>query len=286
MKTALEILKKIRRLEIKSKWQTNQLFSGSYKSAFKGQGMIFQELREYQYGDDIRFIDWNVSARMQRTYTKVFEEERETTVYILLDNSSSTLFGTSESKRDLITQLCADLAYSTIKNNDKTGLIIFNDLVETHIPPSKKPEQIQYFVKVLAAMQTAKGKTNISKALEYINNIMFQKSIIFVISDFMDNNFEKPLGILSKRHHVVGLHISDKMDKELPNIGLVEVSDLETGERYMINTSNKAIQQHYTAQYVNNINNTVDTFKKTRASLLQLETGNDYHTLLQNFLML
>ncbi len=285
MKTVLEILKKLKRFDINTQWITNSLFAGGYKSVFKGQGMRFKELREYSPGDDIRFIDWNVTARLQRIHTKIFEEERETTVYILVDNSSSTHFGSSESKRDLITQLCADLSYSTIKNNDKTGLIIFNSSIERHVPPNKSSEHIQYLIRILEAAQTKNGKTNIAKALKFINNIIFQKSTIFIISDFIDNNYEKALGILARRHNVIGLHIIDKMDKALPKIGLIEVSDFEIGEKFMIDSSNKTVRKIYADQFNDQNNYTINAFIKAGALLLQLETGKDYHPILQNFFM-
>ena len=284
MKTNQEIIKNLRQFKIKSKWDSNHLFAGQYKSGFKGHGIIFKELREYQLGDDIRFIDWNVTARMQRTYTRVFEEEKETCIYILIDNSSSTLFGSSESKRDLITQLCADLCFSAIKNNNKTGLILFSDSIEKHIPPSKNVEQIPFLIKVLATMQSSRGKTNISKALEFINNIISKRSLIFIVSDFLDKNFEKPLGILANRHNVIGIRIEDKMDKVLPNIGLLEISDLETGEKFMIDSANSHIQKNYIEQFDTNSNYSKNTFAKARASLITLETGKDYHLTVQNFL--
>lgn len=284
MKSTIEILKKLRRIDFGIKWNTNHLYIGTYKSAFKGNGMRFKELREYSPGDDIRFIDWKVSARLQRTHTKIFEEERDTIIYILLDNSSSTLFGTSEFKRDLIIQLSADLAYSAIKNNDKIGLLVFNSSKKIHIPPGKGLD-IQYIIKILESTQSSKGKTTISKALEFINNISFQRSTIILISDFIDNNYEKELGVLAKKHNVIGINVIDKMDMVLPKIGLLEVSDIETGETLFVDSSNKSIQKHYEDRFNNQKAYTIKTFNKTGAFLLQFETGTDYHQRLQDYFM-
>lgn len=285
MITAVEILRNIRKVDIKSKWLANHIFSGSYKSAFKGQGMKFKEVREYQAGDEIRFIDWNVSARMQKTYTKVFEEERELAVYILLDISSSTLFGTLQSKREMMLQLCADLSHSAIKAGDKVGLVLFGNKIEKHIPPQKKNEHTQYIVNVLEAMQFTKGDTNITTALNFVANISKHKNIVFILSDFLNTNYEKALGNLAQKHDIIGLQVTDKMDSELPNIGLVQTIDFETGERKLIDTSNKKVRQQYKENFLQQKITTKDIFNKAGAALLPLETGKDYIHSLHNFFM-
>ncbi len=285
MITANEILKSIKEVSIKSNILANHIFFGGYKSAFKGQGMKFKEVREYQAGDDVRFIDWNVSARMQKTYTKVFEEERELAVYILLDISSSTLFGTTQMKREMMFQICANLCYSAIKNGDKVGLVLFGSKVEKHILPQKKSEHTQYIAKVLEAIQFSQGNTNISTALNYVNKNSIHKNIVFILSDFVNSDYEKALGNLAQKHDVIGLQITDKMDGELPNIGLMQTIDFETGERKLVDTSNKKGREKYKENFLQQQITTKDIFNKAGAALLPLETGKDYINSLHNFFM-
>jgi uncharacterized protein (DUF58 family) len=284
--TAEEILKQVRKIEINSKWLSNHVFSGQYRTAFKGTGVRFKEVREYQPGDDVRFIEWNVSARMGHPYCKVFEEERELPVYILADISGSTFFGTNvQSKKDLMIQLCADLCISVVDNNDKVGLILFSNKVEKYIPPKKKQGHVRYIIEELVKIVPSSLKTGISKALEFITNVSQHGSIVFIISDFADEGYNNALGIAARRHDIIGLKLFDKRDKNLPDIGLLEVKDLETGEKLMLNTSDAQTKKKFTDQFLRINNNTVDAFKKAGARLLQIETGTDYINTLQQFFL-
>ena len=231
MLTTAEILKKVRQLEIKSKKLASDLFTGEYHSAFKGKGMSFKEVREYAAGDDIRFIDWNVSARFGHPFSKVFEEERELTVMLLVDISASSQFGTVYArKRDLITELGAVLSFSAINNSDKVGVIFYSDKVEAYIPPKKGRQHALYIVRELLSKEPKGKSTQVSSALRYFNNSTKQKSIAFILSDFLDSNYEDALRIAGKKHDVIGIKIYDKMDMELPNAGLLQVQDAESGE--------------------------------------------------------
>jgi Uncharacterized conserved protein (some members contain a von Willebrand factor type A (vWA) domain) len=218
MLTTIEILKKVRELEIKSKKLTRHIFTGEYHSAFKGRGMLFKEVREYHHGDDIRFIDWNVSARFNHPFSKVFEEERELTVMLLVDISASSLFGTVHArKRDLITEIAAVLAFSAVSNNDKVGVIFFSDRVERFIPPKKGRDHVLYIVRELLTVDTKHRGTKFSEALARLNNATRQKSIVFALSDFLDPAFEESLKVAGKKHDVIGVKVYDKMDMELPH---------------------------------------------------------------------
>ena len=284
-----EILLQIRqrRIAIRSKWLANQGFSGNYRSAFKGMGMRFKEVREYQPGDDERFIDWNVTARMGYLFTRVFEEERELPVYLLADISSSMSFGSHMSKRELITRLCADLSYSAISNNDKAGLLLFCEKVEKYIKPQKKPEHVEYIARELYSAKPVLAKTNLLKALEYLNNksITHHRSIVFILSDFVTENYENILGTVARRHDVIGLRVYDKYDKELPRAGWLQVRDFETGAIKMLNTSSARVRREYEKQFQQMTENTVSTFKKAGAALLSLETGKEYIHELRHFFL-
>jgi uncharacterized protein (DUF58 family) len=224
-----ELLKKVRKIEIKTRRLSQDLFSGEYHSAFKGRGMSFSEVREYTPGDDIRSIDWNVTARFNHPYVKVFEEERELTVMILVDVSASEHFGTQKQlKQDMVTELCAVLAFSSLQNNDKIGVIFFSDKIEKFIPPKKGKSHILAIIRELLEFKPESKKTNISEALRYFTNAIKKKSIAFVISDFMDKDFTDALKIASGKHDVIALRVYDKREKELPNVGLVKFRDAET----------------------------------------------------------
>lgn len=285
MTSAEEIIKQVRRIDITSKWLANHVFAGDYRSAFKGMGMRFKEVREYQPGDDERFIDWNVTARMGHPFTKVFEEERELPVYLLADISSSMSFGSLMSKREMITRLCADLSYSAISNNDKAGLLLFSEKVEKYIPPQKKPEHVEYVVRELYSAKPAFAKTDLIKALEYLNNITSHRSIVFILSDFATENYENALGIVARRHNVIGLRVYDKYDKELPRAGWLQVRDFETGAIKILNTSSARVRREYEKQFQQMTENTASTFKKAGAALLSLETGKEYIHELQQFFL-
>ncbi|MGI8950131.1 MAG: DUF58 domain-containing protein [Chitinophagaceae bacterium] len=283
MNTA-ELIKKVRELEIKSKRLTNHLFTGEYHTAFKGRGMTFKEVREYQPGDDIRFIEWNVSARMGHTYSKLFEEERELSVYLLVDVSASSLFGTfHQTKKDLITEICAVIAFSAISNNDKAGLIFFSDKVEKYIPAKKGRDHVLYMVREMLLFQPHSAHTEIAKALQFLNNTTRHKSIVFVLSDFADAGYKDVLRIASKRHDVIGVQVYDKRDAQLPKMGLLKVHDAETGKAVWLDTNNNFTRHKYHQQFLHIMEEAKQNFKNANADLLQLSTGQDYVKALQEF---
>lgn len=282
--TTSDILKKVRELEIKSKRLTNHLFTGEYHTAFKGRGMSFKEVREYQAGDDTRFIDWNVSARMGHPYSKLFEEERELTVYLVIDVSASSLFGTfRQSKKDLITEMCAVLAFSAISNNDKVGLIFFSDRVEKFIPAKKGRDHVLYMVRELLNFKPHSAQTDIVKALKFLNNATRHKSIVFVLSDFADAGYHDVLRVASKRHDVIGVQVFDKRDENLPQVGLLQVIDSETGKTMLLDTNDTFTRFKYHEQFLKVLDDAKQSFRKAGADLMQVETGQDYVKLLQQF---
>lgn len=284
MLTTADILKKVRILEIKSKKLTSDLFTGEYHSAFKGRGMSFKEVREYAPGDDVRFIDWNVSARFGHTFSKVFEEERELTVMLLIDVSASSLFGTvATNKRELATEIAAVLAFSAINNGDKVGAILYSDRIEKYIPPKKGRQQVLFLVRTLLTLE-AKGKgTNLDQALRYFNNTRRQSSISFVLSDFLDSNYADALRVVGNRHDVVGIKIYDRLDQTLPDVGLLEVEDLETGRRQLVDTGNAFVRYEYEQEFFRITEYANTQFKKAGSDLLHLRTDEDYVKVLQRF---
>ena len=276
--------KKVRELEIKSKRLTNHLFTGEYHTAFKGRGMSFKEVREYQPGDDIRFIEWNVSARMNSTYSKLFEEERELSVYLLVDVSASNLFGTfCQTKRDLIIEMCTVLAFSAISNNDKAGLIMFSDKVEKYIPAKKGRDHVLYMVRELLSFKPYSSNTDIVKALGFLNNTTRHKSIVFLLSDFVDAGYKDVLRIAAKRHDVIGVQVYDKTDAQLPKAGLLQVLDAETGKTLWLDTKDTFTRLKYKQQFDRIMDDAKQTFRNAGADLLQLATGQDYVKALQEF---
>ena len=284
MLTTKEILKKVRELEIKSKKLTSDLFTGEYHSAFKGKGMSFKEVREYAAGDDIRFIDWNVSARFGHPYSKLFEEERELTVMLLIDISASSLFGTTYArKKDLITEVAAVLSFSAVNNNDKIGVIFYSDRVDKYIPPKKGRQHALYIVRELLTAESQNKGTQVSTALRYFRNSTKQKSIAFVLSDFLDANYEDGLRVTGNKHDVVGIKVYDKMDMQLPQAGLLQVRDAETGEMKWVDSSSAFVRQKYQEEFfrVTEYSNTV--FRKAGCDLLHLRTDEDYVKVLQRF---
>jgi len=286
MLTTAEIIKKVRELEIKSKKLTTDLFTGEYHSAFKGKGMSFKEVREYSAGDDTRFIDWNVSARLGHPYSKVFEEERELTVMLLIDISASSLFGTVHArKRDMITEIGAVLSFSAVNNADKIGAIFYSDKVEGYIPPKKGKQHALYIVRQLLSKEPTGKGTEVSKALRYFNNVTRQKSIAFVLSDFLDANYEDALRISGKKHDVIGIKIYDKMDMELPKAGLLQVQDAETGTTKWIDSSNAFVRQSYQEEFFRITQYSSQVFKKAGSDLLHVRTGDDYVRVLQRFFL-
>jgi uncharacterized protein (DUF58 family) len=281
-----ELLKKVRALEIKSKRLTNHLFTGEYHTAFRGQGMAFKEVREYQPGDDVRFIDWNVSARMGHTYSKIFEEERELSVYLLIDVSASSLFGTfKQNKQELITEIAAVIAFSAITNNDKAGLIFFSDKVEKYIPAKKGKEHVLYMMREMITHKPHSSHTDITKAIGYLNSVTKHKSIVFILSDFADAGYEHTLKVAARRHDIIGIQVFDKRDIDLPKIGLLRLQDAETGETILLNTRDGLTQYEYNRQFKKIQDDARQHFRVAGADLIQLATGADYVKALQEFFM-
>ena len=281
-----DILTKVRSLEIISKRLTNHLFTGEYHTAFRGQGMTFKEVREYQQGDDIRFIDWNVSARMGLTYSKLFEEERELSVYLLIDVSASSLFGTHiQSKKDLMVEMSAVIAFSAISNNDKAGLIFFSDVVEKYIAAKKGKDHVLYMVREMLSLQPLSKRTDISKAVNYLNKVTRHKSIVFILSDFADAGYKEVLSVAARRHDVIGVQVYDKRDARLPEVGLLQVLDAESGRIMLLNTNDKHVQLKYNQQFQRIQEDARQTFQQAGADLIQIATGEDYVKALQQFFM-
>lgn len=286
MLTTEEILKKVRALEIKSKKLATHLFTGEYHSAFKGRGMSFKEVREYAPGDDIRFIDWNVSARFGHPFSKLFEEERELTMMLLVDISASSLFGTvHQRKKDLVTEICAVLAFSAVNNHDKVGVIFFSDRVEFYIPPRKGRDHALYIVRELLTMEPKGKGTDLNAAVRFFNNSVKQRSIAFILSDFMTERYDDALRVAGNKHDVIGVKVYDRMDMQLPGIGLVQVRDAETGSMQWIDTSDATVQYNYANQFNQNEEACRNSFRKAGAALLYLRTDEDYVKVLQKFFM-
>ncbi len=282
--TTADIIKKVKELEIISKKITTHLFTGEYHSAFKGKGMRFREVREYYHGDDVRFIDWNVSARYAHPFTKVFEEERELTVILLVDVSASALFGTiHQRKKDLITEVGAVLTFSAINNNDKVGVIFFSDKIEKYIPPKKGKEHALFIVRELLTATPKRTGTNIKEALKFFQRSNNQKSIAFIMSDFIDGNYEHRLRIMGKRHDLIGLKVYDKMDSQLPDIGMVKVQDIETQKAQWLDTSDTMVRHSYHQNFIDQSAQCKTIFKKAGADLLHIRTDEDYVKILQQF---
>jgi len=286
MLTTAEILKKVRALEIRSKKLASDLFTGEYHSAFKGKGMSFKEVREYAAGDDIRFIDWNVSARFGHPYSKVFEEERELTVMLLIDISASSLFGTRQStKRDMITEIGAVLSFSAVNNGDKVGVIFYSDQVEAYIPPKKGRQHALYIVRELLSKEPKGKGTRVASALRYFTNITRQKSIAFILSDFLDAQYEDALRVGSRKHDLIGIKLYDKMDMELPDAGLLRVQDAESGDRKWVDSSSAFVRKKYQEEFFRVTAYSTQAFKQAGADLLHVRTDEDYVKVLQRFFL-
>ena len=286
MLTTADILKKVKDLEIKSKKITTQLFTGEYHSAFKGKGMSFREVREYSAGDDVRFIDWNVSARYAHPYSKVFEEERELVMMLMIDTSTSNLFGTvGKRKKDLITEMAAILAFSAINNNDKVGVIFFSNKIEKFIPAKKGRQHALYIVRELLTVEPHARGTNLDEAIRYFNNTTRQKSISFILSDFIDTGYENDLKVIGKRHDVIGLRVYDKMDMQLPDIGLLQMQDAETGATKWVDTGSALVRHNYQQNFFTQTDICKRHFMKAGAELLHIRTDEDYVKILQQFFL-
>ncbi len=274
---ASELLKRVRKIEIKTRGLSKHIFAGEYHSAFKGKGMAFSEVREYQYGDDIRNIDWNVTARFNHPYVKIFEEERELTVMLLVDVSGSRDFGTQHQlKKNLITEVSAVLSFSAIQNNDKIGVIFFSDKIEKFIPPKKGRQHILRIIRELIEFQPESKQTNISEALRYLTNALKKRCTAFILSDFYDTNFDDALRIANNKHDLVALRIYDKRETEIPNIGLTRFIDAETGKDMWIDTSNKAVRNQYKQWWEKKTNELTSIFSRSGVDNTTLATDEDY----------
>lgn len=285
-----ELLKKVRKIEIKTKGLSSQIFSGEYHSAFKGRGMAFSEVRDYQVGDEIRTIDWNVTARFNSPFVKVYEEERELTVMLLVDVSASEMFGTrNQLKRETITELCAVLAFSAVSNHDRIGLLMFSDGIEKFIPPKKGKSHILLIIRELINHQPKSGKTDIAQALKYFTKMVKKRSIAFVLSDFIDGenaegqlNFSDALKIASRKHDVVALKVIDKAEQKLPNIGIAQFRDPETGDVCWVNTSSSKVREDYASQAVSRGKKLTELFRRSKTDFAEIFTDEGYIKPLMN----
>lgn len=274
---ATELIKKVRKIEIKTRGLSKQIFAGEYHSAFKGKGMTFSEVREYQYGDSIRNIDWNVTARFNHPYIKVYEEERELTVILLIDVSGSKEFGTHRQlKRDLITELAAVLSFSAIQNNDKIGVILFSDKIEKFIPPKKGKQHILRIIREMLNFTPENKGTSIRTALQFFTNAIKKRSIVFLVSDFIDEDFEDAMKIANKKHDLVALKIFDPRETEIPDIGLVRLCDSETGEMKWVDTSLSSVRNNYRKWWLEKNDRIKHVFTKNGIDSVELQTGEDY----------
>ena len=282
-----ELLKQVRQIEIRTKGLVNQVFSGEYHSVFKGRGMEFSEVREYNFGDDIRNIDWNVTARFGHPYIKIFEEERELTVILLVDLSGSLSFGSvDKTKQQIAAELSAILAFSALKNNDKVGLFLFSDKIEKFIPPRKGRKHVLRIIRELLSFRPEGKTTSIKAALEHMNHAIKKKSIVFLISDFMDEGYEKILRIVGKKHDLIGIVINDKREKSIPKMGLVKFTDAETKNERWIDTSSPKVQNWISQYYQRLISERKTLFIKSRLDSIEIKTGENYVTPLVNFFRL
>lgn len=273
-----ELLKKVRQIEIKTRGLSRNIFAGQYHSAFKGRGMAFSEVREYQFGDDIRDIDWNVTARYIRPYVKVFEEERELTVMLLIDVSGSKDFGTvSRMKKEIITEIAATLAFSAIQNNDKIGVIFFSDQIEKFIPPQKGKRHILYIIRELIDFQPDHKQTDLGQALKYLTNAIKKRCTAFLISDFIDKgNYQDALTIANRKHDVVAIQVYDHRETELPNVGLMKIKDAETGKERWIDSSSKQVRALYKTWWEERQSDMNKVFNKCRVDAVSIRTEDDY----------
>ena len=277
-----ELLKRVRQIEIKTRGLSNNIFAGEYHSAFKGRGMAFAEVREYQYGDDIRDIDWNVTARFNKPFVKVFEEERELTVMLCVDVSGSLEFGTCvQTKRRLQTEIAATLAFSAIQNNDKIGVIFFSDKIEKFIPPKKGRKHILYIIRELLEFKPESNRTDVGMAVEYLTSVIKRRCTAFLLSDFIDEkDFRQPLTIANRKHDVVAIQVYDRRAAELPDVGLMQIRDAETGEELLVDTSSKKVRNQHAAWWRGQQNRLRETFTRSGVDNVSVRTDHDYVTAL------
>ena len=271
------LLKKVRKIEIKTRRLSDHVFGGEYHSTFKGRGMTFSEVRQYQFGDDVRAIDWNVTARYNEPFVKVFEEERELTLMLVVDVSGSEAFGTRlQFKREILTEIAATLAFSALQNNDKVGLVLFSDQIELFIPPKKGRSHILRIIRELLEFKPLSKKTDISSALEFLSSVLKKKAIVFLLSDFMNDGYQKTLRIAAKKHDLTGIRVFDPMEETLPNLGMVPMVDAETGSMKWINTFSKQIRNKYASKHREHVDNFEALFKKNGAGNLSCSVEESY----------
>ncbi|UWX54815.1 DUF58 domain-containing protein [Maribacter litopenaei] len=272
-----ELLKKVRKIEIKTRRLSDHIFGGEYHSTFKGRGMTFSEVRQYQFGDDVRSIDWNVTARYNEPFVKVFEEERELTMMLMVDISGSEFFGTkNQFKNEIVTEISATLAFSALQNNDKVGIILFSDEVELFIPPKKGKTHVLRIIRELLEFKPKSNKTDISEALKYLTNVMKKKAIVFVLSDFIATDYEKTLKITGNKHDVTGIRVYDEREEAIPNLGMVQMVDAETGALQLVNTQSKKVRNSYAEFYRDRVEYFRETFTKSGCGVLDCRVDESY----------
>lgn len=279
-----ELLKKVRKIEIKTRRLSDHIFSGEYHTSFKGRGMTFSEVRQYQYGDDIRAIDWNVTARYNEPYIKVFEEERELTMMLMIDVSGSESFGSkNQFKKDIVTEIAATLAFSATQNNDKIGLILFSDEIELYIPPKKGRSHVLRIIRELIEFNPKSQKTSIEQALKFLSGTQKKKAIVFVISDFMADGYEQTLKIASKKHDITGIRVYDIREEKMPDLGMVSMLDAETGQTQLINTGSKSVRLNYEKYYQEKVKYFKETFSKSGSGVVSTRVDESYVTKLLGY---
>jgi uncharacterized protein (DUF58 family) len=272
-----ELLKKVRKIEIKTRRLSDHVFGGEYHSTFKGRGMTFSEVRQYQFGDDVRSIDWNVTARYNEPFVKIFEEERELTMVLMVDISGSEFFGTNQAfKKDIITEISATLAFSATQNNDKIGVLLFSDEIELFIPPKKGRSHVLRIIRELIEFTPQSKKTDFTKALKYMSNMLKKKAIVFVLSDFMTDDYEQTMKIVGKKHDVTGIRVYDEREEAIPNLGMVQMQDEETGELLLVNTGSKAVRTNYAKHYKDRVNYFETTFRRSGSGVIHTRTDESY----------
>ncbi len=272
-----ELLKKVRKIEIKTRRLSDHIFGGEYHSTFKGRGMTFSEVRQYQYGDDVRSIDWNVTARYNEPFVKVFEEERELTMMLMVDVSGSELFGTTNQfKKEIVTEISATLAFSAMQNNDKVGLILFSDEVELFIPPKKGKSHVLRIIRELLEFTPNSSKTNIAEALKFLTNVMKKKAIVFVLSDFIDEGYDNTLRIVGNKHDVTGIRVFDEKEEDIPNLGMVQLLDAETGKTHLVNTQSMRVRRSYWQFHQERVDYFMNSFTKSGSGVIHCRVDESY----------
>lgn len=279
-----ELIKKVRKIEIKTRRLSDHIFSGEYHTSFKGRGMTFSEVRQYQFGDDVRNIDWNVTARYNEPYIKVFEEERELTMMLMVDVSGSESFGTKNSlKKDIVTEIAATMAFSATQNNDKIGLILFSDQVELYIPPKKGKSHVLRIIRELIEFRPKSERTNLSEALRFLSGVMKKKAIVFLISDFICDNYEQTLKIAGKKHDITGIRVYDIREEKMPDIGIVNMKDAETGESMLVNTGSKQVRMQYEKYFHDKVKYFKETFSRCGSGTVNTRVDESYVTKLLGY---